>query len=243
MNRAVVLLGLVLASDAWALEPYMWGVGPRVGTMFIPLRYPSKFPKVIEDSTDTTLEQFRFDVEWGVEAVYYLARHHRMGIVAGLGNARRFVDAHAILEYDYAAHSGAMDFLFGGGIGFGTHWFHGEDDDELLRIPYYPFRVDTALLIRDNGRGYQLTIYAQYNLPADNFYVDPTGTEVDVTQGINFAIGAELAVLFGDFTPPRARNTGPTPTPPPPPVPQPVPAPAPVPVPEPAPAPGWPTPG
>lgn len=209
MHRAWLLLGLVLAADAHALEPQMWGVGPRIGTMFAPLRYPSKFPKVIEDSTETTLEQFKFDVEYGVQAVYYLGKDHRMGFLGGLGTARRFWDIHAIVEYDYALHTGAMDFLFGGGLGFGHHWFRGTDEDERLRIPYYPFRVDTSALLRDNSRGYQATLYAQYNLPADNIYTNPSGASVEAKQGINFGVGLELALLFGDFTPPRPRTSTP----------------------------------
>jgi len=213
MHRAWLLLGLAVAGDAWALDPQMWGVGPRIGTMFAPLRYPSKFPEVIEENPDTTLEKFRFDIEWGVEAVYYLAPHHRVGFVGGLGHAKRFLDLDAIFGYDYALNTGAMDFLFGGGLGFGHHWFHGEDDDEVLKIPYYPIRLDASALLRDNSRGYQATLYAQYNLPAANRYTDTTGTEIDAKQGVNFTVGLELAVLFGDFTPPRPRSNTPTPAP------------------------------
>jgi len=208
-----LLLGLTLAGNAYALEPYMWGVGPRAGTMFVPGRFPLKFPKAIQDSTTTTLSRVRFDIEGGVEAVYYLSPFTRVGLIGGIGYGQRYLDGHVLLNYDYVVSSGAMDFMFGAGAGFGTARFLGTDANEVLRMPYYPFRVDTKALIRDKTRGYQGTLYFQYDLPSNYYYADVDGVSQDVKGGLALTLGIELSVLFGDFTPPHPRMPAPPPPP------------------------------
>lgn len=209
----VLLLGLLVAGKAYALEPYMWGVGPRVGTMFVPGRFPLKFPKQIQDSQTTTLSRVRWDIEGGVEAAYYLSPFTRMGLIGGIGYGQRYLDGHVMLLYDYVVSSGAMDFMFGAGAGFGTVRYRGTDVNEVLRMPYYPFRADTKALIRDKTRGYEGTLYFQYDLPSRYYYQDTNGVSQKVTGGLALTVGLELSVLFGDFTPPHPRM----PTPPPPP--------------------------
>ena len=49
-TAALALAGLLFAPEALAIdEPYMWGVGPRVGTMVIPGKYPITFPTKVEN--------------------------------------------------------------------------------------------------------------------------------------------------------------------------------------------------
>jgi hypothetical protein len=43
-------------------------------------------------------------------------------------------------------------------------------------------------------------------LPSNHFYTDASGTIVDVGTGFYGLVGVEAAVLFGDFTPPKARK-------------------------------------
>ena len=112
------------------------------------------------------------------------------------------------MKYNYVAQTGAMDFLLGGGAGFGAARWVGSDTTEVLRVPYYPLRAEASALIRDNSRGYQGTVYFQYNLPANHFYTNAAGEEVDVGTGFYPTVGVEIAVYFGDFTPPRPRRRG-----------------------------------
>jgi hypothetical protein len=210
MSRSGWWIGAALlwAAEAQALDPYMWGIGPRVGTNAIPGRYPLRFPKEIRDpASGSTLERVRTDVFFGVDSVYYANGHSRVGAFAGMGLGAQYLDAHLQLEYDYVITAGALDFLVGGGLGFGTTTFRGESF-ERLTVPYYPLRVESSLLIRDEGRGYQLTAFGQYNLPSNHFYQDLNGFDVDVRGGTYVTLGVELSVMFGDFSPPRPRRRG-----------------------------------
>ena len=46
-------------------EPFMWGVGPTVGTYLVPFDYPYSFPKDIRDS-DPTMEGLEGDVQLNI---------------------------------------------------------------------------------------------------------------------------------------------------------------------------------
>ncbi|MBW2253807.1 MAG: hypothetical protein JRI25_04330, partial [Deltaproteobacteria bacterium] len=51
LKKAFLVAGLMMvAADAHALGPYMWGIGQRVGTMVIPGRYPLKLPEAVDGS-------------------------------------------------------------------------------------------------------------------------------------------------------------------------------------------------
>ena len=207
MIRFAVMTGLCLvSSSAFALDPYMWGIGPRVGTNVLPGSYPVAFPPAItEESNASTIERVRTDVIAGLQATYYVTGRTRMGVVSGVGFGNAFFDAHVMVTYNYVSQTGAMDFLLGGGAGFGASRWTG-DSPELLRVPYYPLRAEASALVRDNSRGYQGTLFFQYNLPANHFYTDPTGAEPDIGTGVYPTAGVELTIFFGDFTPPRPRR-------------------------------------
>lgn len=209
MNRIFVVLGLLaMTSQAQALDPYMWGVGPKIGTNIIPGAYPVGFPPAVTDEANaSTIEKVRTDVVVGVDAVYYVTGHTRMGLSGGAGFGKAFFDGHVLVKYNYVSQTGAMDFLLGGGAGIGASRWVGQQS-ELLRVPYYPLRAEASALVRDNSRGYQGTVYFQYNLPANHFYTNAAGESVDVGTGLYPTLGVELAVYFGDFTPPRARRRG-----------------------------------
>ena len=204
----VVLTTTVLAPEAQALDPYMWGVGPRIGTMAIPGRYPLRFPNEIRDNGSSELERVRGDVFFGVDSTYYAGAHSRVGAFAGLGLGTQFFDAHLQFEYNYVVSSSAIDFLFGGGVGFGTHRFSGPEEEQLV-VPYYPLRAESSALVRDNSRAYQLTLFGQLAVPSNHFYRDFNGFDDDTVGGGFYAtLGIEVAVFFGDFTPPRPRGRG-----------------------------------
>jgi hypothetical protein len=96
-----VVTASALAPEAQALDPYMWGVGPRIGTMAIPGRYPVSFPDEIRNDDESGLERVRGDLFFGVDSTYYASAHSRVGAFAGLGLGTQFFDAHLQFEYNY----------------------------------------------------------------------------------------------------------------------------------------------
>lgn len=207
---AAAMLG-ALASPAQAANIYMWGVGPRIGTNFLPSAYPSAFPRIVaddrvDDTDEEVISKVRGDFLFGIEAHYYVDGGSRIGLDAGLGFGKRYFDAHALLKYNRVISSASVDFLFGGGAGFGTQTFRGDDNDARLRVPYFPLRLEISGMVRANFMAFQLTPYVQYNLPANHFYTDETGADIDVKGGFYPTVGIELAVLFGDYDPPAPRK-------------------------------------
>ncbi|TNE89089.1 MAG: hypothetical protein EP330_11665 [Deltaproteobacteria bacterium] len=209
LAAALLTVGLASAAPrAEALDPFMWGVGPRIGTNAIPAAYPLTLPPYLRDPDNgSTIERTSGDLFVGVDAVYYATGHTRVGLLGGIGFGlgSPFFDGHVIFRYNYVSQTGAMDFLLGGGAGFGTSKWSGERS-ESLRVPYYPLRAEASALVRDNSRGYQGTVFFQYNLPANHFYTNADGVDVDIGTGIYPTLGIEFSVLFGDFTPPRPRR-------------------------------------
>jgi len=204
-----------LTQPAQAADVYMWGVGPRLGTTFLPGAYPSAFPKIVaEDVVDGTenadepipvIEKVRGDVSFGFEAQYYVDGGSRIGLIGGFNVGRRFFDANVIAKYDVVIQSASVDFLFGGGAGFGTQRWTGEGQGNL-RVPYFPLRVEVAGMVRAGWTAFQLTPYFQYNVQSNVFYTNDIGEEVDVKGGFYPAMGIEFSVLFGDYEPPRPRK-------------------------------------
>lgn len=210
MVRWLLAVGaLFAATPAYALDAWMWGVGPKVGTLVLPGAYPARFPTTIKD--EAALERVRTDVIFGVDTVYYANSYTRLGASGAFDVGSGFFDLSGMLEYNWVKQMEALDFIVGGGVGAGQMRFTG-DGSATLRLPYYPLRVETGALIRDNSRGYQLTAFAAYNLPANHFYTNAAGDEIDrkELEGVGFygTVGIELAVMFGDFTPPKPKRSG-----------------------------------
>ena len=199
----VVLMALVSASPAYALDAFMWGVGPQVGTMIVPGGFPAVLPPAVVD--DAGLEKVRADVEFGVNAVYYANESTRIGVSGEAGVAAGYFDMNMLVRYDWIGSSDALHFVTGAAAGFGTMRFSGAGQSEL-RVPYYPLRVEAGALIPDHSRAYQGLIYAKYDLPSNHFYTNQAGEDTDVGTGFYGTIGVELAVYLGDFSPPRAHK-------------------------------------
>ncbi|MCB9673874.1 MAG: hypothetical protein H6737_02095 [Alphaproteobacteria bacterium] len=218
MNRALTaaLLVVGLTQTASAADVYMWGVGPRIGTNFLPGAYPSAFPRMVADDivdgTDAdpipVIDKVRGDVSFGFEAQYYVNGGSRIGMIGGFDVGKRFFDANVLLKYNIVLQSASVDFLFGGGAGFGTQAWRGGPDAELarLRVPYFPLRVEAAGMIRAGWMAFQLTPYFQYNLQSNVFYTSDDGNELDVRGGVYPTMGIELSALFGDYEPPQPRK-------------------------------------
>lgn len=227
MRRFVFLLPILLcATEAHALDTWMWGIGPHIGTMVLPGRYPVRLPKLKGEDGDTGpradegIAPVQHDLIFGVEGVYYMDRHHRIGFTGSgnpglaLGEGRRFSDWSFLLTYDYAIQGRALDVLFGAGLGAGTQGWRGEDD-QTLRVNHFPLRGEVTGLARDKTRGYQLSIFAQLNIPSSAVYTLPDGTQPDITGGVYLTSGVQISVLFGDFEPPTGNPSPVLRTPPP----------------------------
>ncbi len=164
MNRTLQAVAALLAvspmvtTEAHALEPYMWGVGGRLGTYIIPARYPVSFPTKIanynfidegpragdEDSDDpkrdldedgdpiyTTLQKVGFQGQISVDGMYAIDAENRIGALAGFTTGKGYSDAFFMFNYDRVLLSddSGFDLVAGGYAGFGTMSFRGRDAD------------------------------------------------------------------------------------------------------------------
>jgi hypothetical protein len=217
MSRVIAfaLFAAGLSSPAMALETYMWGIGPRIGTHVLPGNYPIAFPRERGgDGTtgprgDQGFSKVRHDMTFGGKGVYYVEKHHRLGFDGGamvgiaMGPGRRATTWDLLLTYEYAIEGRALDILFGGGVGAGTTGFRGEDD-QRLRMNTFPMRAQIAGQARDNTRAYEVSLFLQYNLPSSTTYTNMAGEQPRVTGGFWLTSGIQLSVMFGDFTPPSS---------------------------------------
>lgn len=213
MIRALTTAAVLTAfsSTAAAADVYMWGIGPRLGTNFLPGAYPSAFParvadaRTIADPEEPLINKVRTDVTFGFEGHYYIDGGSRLGLNGGFGVGKQFFDAHVIAKYDRVIQSAAVDFLVGGGAGFGTQRWGGEGEASL-RVPYFPLRGEVAGMVRSDWMAFQLTTYLQYNLQSNHYFLDELGDEVAVKGGFYPTVGLEFSVLFGDYEPPKPRK-------------------------------------
>jgi len=201
---ALALVVLLAAPPAHA-GTAMWGVGPRIGSFVIPGRSPSAWPGVVKD--EDALEKVGGDVILGAEGDYWANLTNRVGALAGLDLGADYVNTHLILKYDRMIPFDALDWYVGAGIGVSTHrWTSGSEAS--LKFPGYPLRGQSGVLIRSGSMAFQFQLQAQYDIPGHATYTNAGGEEEDVGLGFYLQIGAELSVLFGDFTEPKRRDEG-----------------------------------
>ena len=119
---AVVLAGIAVSEPAWALDYWMWGVGPKIGTTFLPGRYPLKFPGMVEDDLIDvggeqvpSIQKVGGDFIAGLNATYYASSSTRLGVDAGFDLGASYFGANFMLEYNWVKQSSALDFLLGRG--------------------------------------------------------------------------------------------------------------------------------
>lgn len=217
----LLVSSLVWASPASAgTSTYMYGIGPRVGTIVIPGGYPAAFPSFNElnakgDETgeklkiveDTTIEKVRGDMILGVEGLYWADKNNRLAGTLGLGLGSGYTDTHLILKYDKMYAMDALDTFVGGGLGVGVSSWRGEED-EHLRVPYYPIRGEVGALVRQKNFAVQGLFFLNLNLPGRQTLTLADDTEYESGFGWSFypQLGAELQLLFGDFTKPRKKG-------------------------------------
>ena len=207
---------------------YMYGAGPRIGTIVIPGGYPASFPTFDEldengDETgnkvkianDTTIEKVRGDVMLGIEGLYWADKTNRLAASGGFGLGNNYKDAHLILKYAKVSNMDALDVFIGGGVGVGVGNWRGEDS-ERLRVPYYPLRLEVGALTRQKSWAVQGLFFLNVNVPGrqtltlDQVAADGSTYEQEYESGFGWSfypqIGVELQLLFGDFTKPRKKK-------------------------------------
>jgi hypothetical protein len=208
-------------------------LGPRRDRRHLPLHvrdraaggdrpgaYPASFPSFnelnakgeetgekLKIAEDTTIEKVRGDMVLGVEGLYWADKNHRLAGSVGLGLGSGYNDAHLILKYDRMHAMDALDTFVGGGVGVGVSSWRGEDD-EHLRVPYYPIRGEVGALFRQKTFAFQALIFLNLNLPGRQTLTLADDTEYESGFGWSFypQLGAEVQLLFGDFTKPRKKN-------------------------------------
>ena len=161
LGCALVLAGTLSATDASAkkngLEPFMWGVGPSIGTIVVPGRYPLALPSKINNydfidegpragaddgdnknrDTDaqgdprfTSIERVRDDLRLGFEGFYGIDRDNRVGAGVGTAFGRGYSDLWFTFNYDRVVITKhPFNVIVGAGAGFGTTRFKGTNEE------------------------------------------------------------------------------------------------------------------
>ncbi|MFZ5478439.1 MAG: hypothetical protein ACOZNI_16845 [Myxococcota bacterium] len=217
----MTLLAL-LASPALAIDLRFWGVGPTIGTMAVPVNYPTGMPANAEDADGDLVTRAKGDVQLGVRAVAYPSAAGRLGAHGRLGfGTDGWNRQELVVGYDVAMIREAdFQLLAGIGLGAGTERFNGVgDSNAFLRVNYFPIRGSLSGLLRDRTRAYELGVFGTYHVVGENLYFDgpndddpTTGAEAakdfageGVAGGLFLSVGAEATVWFGDF---RAKGGG-----------------------------------
>lgn len=247
-KTVMVAAGLLsLASEAQAQQgAYMWGVGIKLGTSFIPGRYPVSFPSRIvnydfideEDPSGlggattgefkdrdldgegeprfSTLERIGFDGRIGAEGFYGIDPMNRVGAGFGFGLGQDYFDGWFTLNYDRVlSKKGDFAIVAGGQVGYGTARWDGDEslpggENEYLLIPYYPVRARAEAQFMGKTTMFGIGGFVQDAIPARTVYVDLDGVEQPQVGGVgnfllNWMIGVEMDLQFGDFTPPKPK--------------------------------------
>ena len=210
-----------IAPEAMALDPYMWGVGGRIGTMAVPGRFPISFPTKIssynfddtgnENADDpnrdldedgepkfTQLQKVGFDVNLEADAMYALDRYNRVGALVGGRFGKGFNDLYFMVNYDRVVYSDdtGFDILAGGYVGAGSMRFSaGDASPEILRVPHFPLRAHVMAQVRNKTQAYAFGLYGGTNVPSNHYYTDLDGTERDdVGSPFNLALYVHAGV-------------------------------------------------
>ncbi|MEQ1505408.1 MAG: hypothetical protein ABMB14_24465 [Myxococcota bacterium] len=210
-------LSLLAVSPAHALDP-KWGTGLHLGTNILPAGSPIAYPPKINtfdfdedgeaDDIDgdgepdaTTLDKVRGDLIIGADLYVWPTGGLRAGLTGNVDVGDRFSSVSILGILDKTVDLDAAYLLVGGGAGFSSNVWRGDDEERLI-LPAYPLRAQIGALLPINdflavdGR-----IVGQMAVPVRHRYFDPTGAERDVS-GVPFTyttLGIELGFSYGLF--------------------------------------------
>lgn len=206
------LLAALLTPSALADNgPYMWGVGPSLGTIVYPGRFPAPFSKVENaagEKATLTLDKVKGDIDVGARGALYLDKYNRLGAHAGLGfGGGGYRAAEFTAGYDFVAlDKSQIGTFIGVGGGFGTMRFDTEDVGRL-HFSTYLLRAQLGALYRDKVRAYEVDFFGQLALTGpkefENYASDLTE---EATGGFYGHFGLEATCYFGDLTPPSRKK-------------------------------------
>ena len=218
---AALLSPVALAEDG----PYMWGVGPSVGTVALPFEFPTAFPKITvtdangdESKERLDLEQTKGDVYLGAKGALYINRSSRLVGRAGFGvGSAGYRSGELTGEYQFMPVSeNNVDAFLGLGAGFGKmHWqTYCPDDTEVTCVDTYAHPGDLSFsnfllrgsaggMYRTRNNGFELSAFLQLVLGgAKEFTPQGDAVSVEASGGFYPYVGVEGTVYFGDFKPP-----------------------------------------
>lgn len=152
---------LALGSTAMAgnYEPFMWGVGGKLGTVVVPGQYPASFPDIIrnydfldedqrrggdEDSDDpkrdldangdpifSSLRRVKGDFRIAADGFVAIDASSRFGGTLGLNTGKGMSDVYFTANYDWVLmKKNPFNVVAGLGAGYGQMTFKGVDDEE-----------------------------------------------------------------------------------------------------------------
>jgi hypothetical protein len=201
----VIALLLALCEPAAALDARWWGVGPTIGTMAVPTKYPVSLPNLAQNE----VEKVRGDVEVGAEAVLYPGKAGRVfahGTI-GFGTAG-WLQPELVVGWDTVVlRDEELQVLWGAGLGAGAETFHSATDNDVLRVGYFPLRTQVSLLLRDKVRAYEASLWGTWHIAGsqelctagDTASCEPAKGDALVAGALYFGVGAEATLYFGDW--------------------------------------------
>jgi hypothetical protein len=166
---------LAMSSTAMAAdyEPFLWGVGAKLGTVVIPGAYPARFPDIItnynfldegpragnENGDDpnrdldpagdpifTSLRRVKGDVRFAADGFLAIDATNRIGATLGVNGAKGMTDLYFTANYDYVAVKKNPFWVTAGvGLGYGSMTFNGVDDEDSPRV-HSSFSIDNEQL-------------------------------------------------------------------------------------------------
>jgi hypothetical protein len=150
----MALTGLGLSSTAQAgssYEPYMWGVGGKLGTVVIPGAYPASFPDNVNkyDFNDdgerdrfdgqelfSTLRRVKGDIRLAADGFVGIDASNRIGATIGVNTAKGFTDTYLTLNYDNVfLKKHPFNAVWGASVGYGGLKWKGVEDEESPGLP------------------------------------------------------------------------------------------------------------
>lgn len=213
--------------------PGQWGVGLRVGTIIVPGRYPALFPDRIgnydfvdtgpnagdpqsaEPDRDldpetgeplfTSFEKVGADLRLAVDTFYGFDGGNRLGLGGGGAFGTDYSELWFTIGYGRVFYAkDAVNLVGGIETGFGSLRLTGTDEDETLRVPYFPIRATFgAELMNAGNQLYGLGLVFGTDVPSRHDYTDLDGNQQTVKSAVNFAnyffLGLEVKALFGNL--------------------------------------------
>jgi hypothetical protein len=199
MSRLLPLLSaLLVASPAMAEEPWMWGVGPRVGVDVAPTDRLGASAEVAPFSPVT------WDVALGADAAIYPVNWYRIRTVTELQLGQRWVEGSFAVTWNYVPR--IQQFQIPMGVGAGAAVGRATaPTGERIRRSTLPLVAEIGVLEEHRRWAWQVMAVGSLELPAGAVLLDGDGARTPLTRSVAGTLGVEASILFGDFHPPRVK--------------------------------------